>query len=102
MAGRGRGRGRGGRNTALESMAREMNITPAKLKNMNFDYEPEKTFPDFILPRATKLSEEETTVVKIYKNLRRRIMDETPFYIVPRKRAVDDPEDDGESNWASY
>ena len=94
--GRGRGR-RGGRSAFLTKMAQDLNMNPSKLKAMNIDYEPEKRFPDFIVPRPTKLSQDETNMVKYYKNLRKKILEETPFYITPKKRLADD-EDDGKAH----
>jgi hypothetical protein len=96
MTERGRGRGRrGGRTSFLSTIAKEMNTTPSKLWKMNPGYEPEPTFPHFTIPRPTKLSQEETNAVKYYKNLHRKIMEETPFYVGPRKRAAEEDEDDG-------
>jgi hypothetical protein len=104
MAERGRGgRGRrGGRNTFLNSLAQDMNTTPAKLRKANLGYQPEPTFPDFLVPRPSKLSQDETNMVKYYKNLRNRILDDTPFYITVRKRPVDDDDDDGRSEVVTY
>lgn len=97
MAERGRGgRGRrGGRNTFLNSLAHDMHTTPAQLRKANLGYQPEPTFPDFLVPRPSKLSQDEANTVKYYKNLRNRILEDTPFYIAVRKRPADNDEDDG-------
>jgi hypothetical protein len=97
MAGRGRGRGRrGGQSAFIASIATELGTTPVKLrKSNNQSYEPQPTFPKFILPRPSLLSQEETNMVKYYKSLRNKIKEETPFYITVRKRPAENEEDDG-------
>jgi DNA-directed RNA polymerase III subunit Rpc31 len=98
MAERGGGRGgrgrRGGRNIATV-LAQQLGTTATALrKAVKAGYEPEPTFPNFLVPRPTKLTQDETTTVKYYKNMRNKIVEETPFYITGRKRPADD-EDDG-------
>jgi hypothetical protein len=97
MAGRGRGRGRrGGHNSIINSIATDLGTTPNKLrKTNNQNYEPQPTYPNFIIPRPSHLHLDEANMVKYYKNLRNRIKDETPFYITVKKRAAEDDEDDG-------
>jgi hypothetical protein len=94
--GRGRGGGRGGRGgTNLNMMAQRLGTTSTALRSMgSFKFDPEPTYPNFLVPRPTKLSVDETTMVKYYKNLRNKILEETPFYITGKKRPADD-EDDG-------
>jgi hypothetical protein len=52
-------------------------------------------FPNFLVPRPTKLTLEEAAVVRYYKSLRNRIVEETPFYVTGMKRPAVDDEDDG-------
>jgi hypothetical protein len=40
------------------------------------------------------LSVDETAMVKYYKNIRNKILEETPFYVTTTKRPIED-EDDG-------
>jgi len=77
-------------------------MTPAKLQSMNVDYEPEKTFPDFLFPRPTKLTQEETSMVRYYKNLQRKILEETPFCINWRKQQVDKDDDGGKETMRQF
>jgi hypothetical protein len=91
--GRGRGSGRGGTN--MNMMAQRLGTTSASLRNMgSLKFDPEPTYPDFLIPRPTKLTLDETTMVKYYKNIRNKILEETPFYITTTKRPLED-EDDG-------
>ena len=99
MTGRGRGRGgrgrRGASYTLIKDLSKELHTTPNKLRIGDVSYEPEPTFPKFILPRPTRLTQDEVNMVKYYKTLRTKIREETPFYITVRKRPVEDEEDDG-------
>jgi hypothetical protein len=53
-------------------------------------------FPNFLVPRPTKLTQEEIGMVRYYKSVRNKILEETPFYITGMKRSVPvDDEDDG-------
>jgi hypothetical protein len=95
-----RGRGRGGRGggrggTNMNMMAQRLGTTSTALRNMgSLKFDPEPTYPDFLIPRPTKLTLDETTVVKYYKNIRNKILEETPFYVTTTKRPIED-EDDG-------
>jgi hypothetical protein len=95
MAERGGGRGgrRGGRGSNMGILAQRLGTTVGNLRSMKATYEPEPTFPAFVVPRPTKLSQEETNAVKYYKNLRNIILEETPFYITGDKRAAEDNDD---------
>ena len=99
MASRGGGRGgrgrRGGRTSFLSGIAQQMDTTPNKLWKRDVGYEPDPTFPQFMLPRPTKLTPEETSSVKYYKGMRNKILEETPFYVNWKKRPAEDDEDDG-------
>jgi len=90
----GRGR-RGGRGSNMNVLAARLGTTVTNLRTIKAVYEPEPTFPDFLVPRPTKLSQEEMNAVKYYKNLRNKILEETPFYITGKKRVAEDDDDDG-------
>jgi DNA-directed RNA polymerase III subunit Rpc31 len=95
--GRGAGRGRrGGGNASIIAIAQKMGTTATEIrKNVKASYEPEPLFPAHLVPRPTKLSQDEIDMVKYYRGLRTRILEDTPFYIIPKKRQIDDDEDDG-------
>jgi len=99
MAERG-GRGRGGRGrrggapSSMTIMAQRLGTTTSNLRSLQTKFEPEPTFPTFLVPRPTKLSQDEINMVKYYKNIRNKILEETPFYVIGKKRPADD-EDDG-------
>jgi hypothetical protein len=97
MAERGGGRGgrgrRGGRGSNMGVLAQRLGTTIGNLRNMKTDYEPEPTFPNFLVPRPTKLSQDEINAVKYYKNLRNKILEETPFYVLGKKRPAEDDDD---------
>ena len=97
MSGRGRGgRGRrGGGLTFVNAVAKDMKISPNKLRKTNQSYEPEPTYPKFLLARPTHLHRDEVSAVRYYQTLRTKILEETPFYIAVRKRPADNDEDDG-------
>jgi hypothetical protein len=100
MAERGGGRGgrgrRGGPGSTMGVLAQRLGTTVTNLRSIKAVYEPEPTFPNFLVPRPTKLSQEETNAVKYYKNLRNKILEETPFHITGKKRVADDDDhDDG-------
>jgi hypothetical protein len=92
--GRGRGRGGGRGGTNMNMMAQRLGTTSTTLRNMSLKFDPEPTYPDFLIPRPTKLTLHETTMVKYYKNIRNKILEDTPFYIITTKRPIED-EDDG-------
>jgi len=101
--GRGRGGGRGGRrggggggaSSAMNLMAQRLGTTALALRQMKTQFDPEPMFPNFLVPRPTKLTLEEAAVVRYYKSLRNRILEETPFYVTGMKRPAVDDEDDG-------
>ena len=101
--GRGRGGGRGGRrggggggaSSAMNLMAQRLGTTALALRQMKTQFDPEPMFPNFLVPRPTKLTLEEAAVVRYYKSLRNRIVEETPFYVTGMKRPAVDDEDDG-------
>src|SRR5271170_375337 len=95
----GRGRGRGGSRTSfLSGIAQQMDTTPNKLWKRDVGYEPDPTFPNFLLPRPTKLTPEEVSTVKYYKGIRNKILEETPFYVTLKKRPAEDDDDDGKES----
>lgn len=77
----------------MNILAARLGTTVTNLRTIKAVYEPEPTFPDFLVPRPTKLSQEEMNAVKYYKNLRNKILEETPFYITGKKRAAEDDDD---------
>jgi hypothetical protein len=95
--GRGRGRGGGGGATSsMNLMAQRLGTTAVALRQMKTQFDPEPMFPNFLVPRPTKLTQEEIGMVKYYKSVRNKILEETPFYITGMKRPVPvDDEDDG-------
>jgi hypothetical protein len=97
--GRGRGRGGGGGGGATSSMnlmAQRLGTTAVALRQMKTQFDPEPIFPNFLVPRPTKLTQEEIGMVRYYKSVRNKILEETPFYITGMKRPVPvDDEDDG-------
>jgi hypothetical protein len=99
--GRGAGRGgrgrRGGASSSINLMAQRLGTTSLALRQMKTQFDPEPTFPNFLIPRATKLTREEVSMVKYYKSVRNKILEETPFYVTGMKRPADD-EDDGTSS----
>ena len=101
MSGRGRGgRGRrGGNHTFVNAVAKDMKISPSKLRKTNQSYEPEPSYPKYMLPRPTRLHGDEASSVRYYQALRTKILEETPFYITVRKRPAEDDEDDGMAFW---
>ena len=74
-------------------LAQRLGTTVGNLRSMKATYEPEPTFPAFVVPRPTKLSQEETNAIKYYKNLRNKFLEETPFYIIGNKRPAEDHDD---------
>jgi hypothetical protein len=77
----------------MNVLAARLGTTVTSLRSIKAVYEPEPTFPDFLVPRLTKLSQEETNTVKYYKNLQNKILEETPFYVTGKKRAAEDDDD---------
>lgn len=78
-------------------MAQRLGTTALALRQMKTQFDPEPMFPNFLVPRPTKLTAEEVAIVKYYKSLRNKILEETPFYVLGAKRTVKDDEDDGTS-----
>lgn len=62
---------------------------------MKTQFDPEPMFPNFLVPRPTKLTGEESAMVKYYKSLRNKILEETPFYVLGVKRRVEEDDEDG-------
>jgi len=91
--GRGGGRGRGRGASTIGIIAQKLNTSIRSLRDIRSTTEPQPLFPPFIIPRPTKLSKEETDMVKYYKNIRTKIIEETPFYIVGKKRPAEDDDD---------
>lgn len=80
----------------MNLMAQRLGTTTLALRQMKTQFDPEPTFPNFLVPRPTKLTRDEVGMVKYYKSVRNKILEETPFYVAGMKRAaVADDEDDG-------
>jgi len=95
--GGGRSRGRAKKNPLLDMIPTADLGIPGNKRGKAQDksnYDPQPTFPKFTVPRPAKLKQEEINVVRYYKSLRTKIQDETPFYIMVRKRGFEEDEDD--------
>ena len=80
----------------MNLMAQRLGTTAVALRQMKTQFDPEPMFPNFLVPRPTKLTQEEIGMVKYYKSVRNKILEETPFYITGMKRPMPvDDEDDG-------
>jgi len=75
-------------------LAQRLGTTVTALRSAKANYEPEPLFPEFLVPRPTKLTPDETNMVKYYRSVRSRILEDTPFYVIGKKRPADE-EDDG-------
>ena len=74
--------------------AQSLEMSAQQLRKMPNSYEPQPLFPQYWVPRPTKLKPDETNAVKYYKNIRNKILEETPFYVTVRKRGLDDDEEE--------
>jgi len=95
--GGGRSRGRAKKNPLLDMIPTADLGIPGNKRGKAQDksnYDPQPTFPKFTVPRPAKLKQDEINVVRYYKSLRTKIQDETPFYVMVRKRGFEEDEDD--------
>lgn len=71
-------------------------MSTQQIRKVPHSYEPQPLFPPYWVPRPTKLKTDEINAVRYYKNIRNKILEETPYYITVRKRSGEqDEEDDG-------